>query len=193
MEWVPFGSVDSTTLRWLRVGETPLAFHLLAGDQPLGALQWNEPGGTRATATTNAAAWTLKRVGFLNPRVTVRVEGADANAAQLTVHLNYHRVDLADGGSYRFHRAGVLLPAWKVYRESGEEILHVEPVREGRKLAGGAVIAPAAATRLPEFALLVVLSWYFIALAWFEDEAIASLEAPDSAPAGAGAGPRAAR
>jgi len=189
VELTPFGSVDATSLRWLRRGERPLAFDLLAGDSPLGSLQWNEPGGTRAKATTSAASWTLKRIGFLNPRVTARVEGSDANAAQLTVHLNYHRIELAGGAAYRFHRAGVLVPAWKVYRDAGEEILHVEPVREGRTLAGGAVISPSSAAQLPEFPLLVVLSWYFIALAWFEDEAIASLEAPDSGPSPATAAP----
>ncbi len=180
MEFAGVASVDATSLRWLRRGEKPLEFDLLAGDQTLGALRWNEGTGTLATARTKGGVWTLKRVGFLNPRVTVRAEGSEENLAQLTVHLNYHQIEVKGGAVFRFHRAGVLVPAWKVYRDDGAELLHVEPVREGRRLAGGAVISPTTATGLPEFALLVVLSWYFIALAWFEDEALATLEGPDS-------------
>ena len=183
MEFAALGSVDATSLRWLRREDKTLQFDLLSGDRTLAVLRWNGPNGTLASATTATGVWTLKRVGFLNPRVTVRAQGAAEDLAELSVHLNYHRIQLKGGRAFRFHRAGVLIPAWKVYREDGAETLHVEPVRAGRKLEGGAVISPAASTALPEFLLLAVLSWYFIALAWFEDEAIATLEGPDSAPA----------
>jgi hypothetical protein len=186
MEFAAVSSVDATTLRWLRRGDRPLAFDLSSAERPLASLDWNADLGTLATARSKAGTWTLKRIGFLNPRVTVRAEGSDENLAQLTVHLNYHRIDVTGGGTFRFHRAGVLVPAWKVYRETGEEVLHVEPVREGRKLAAGAAIAPPAATSLPEFAVLVVLSWYFVSLAWFEDEALTPLEAPTFTPVSPG-------
>jgi len=112
--------------------------------------------------------------------VTVRAEGSTVDLARLSVHLNYHRIEIRGGPAYRFHRAGVLVPAWKVTEESGREVLHVEPVREGRKLEAGAVIAPTFAPALPGFPLLILLSWYFITLAWFEDEALATLEGPDA-------------
>jgi hypothetical protein len=146
-------------------------------------MAWRAGTGSRTTARTANGTWTLKRVGFLNPRVTLRAEGASSNAATLSVHWTYHRIEMSGGPSYRFHRAGVLLPAWQVTDEGGSEVLHVEPVREGRKLTAGAVIAPAAATHRPEFPLLVILSWYFIVLAWFEDEALVPLEGPALPPA----------
>jgi hypothetical protein len=175
-----FASVDATSLRWLRRSESPLAFDLLAGDQALASLRWRARNGTLVTVETALGTWTVKRVGFLNPRVTVRPEGGAVDLARLSVHWNYHQIEVVGGPAYRFHRAGVLVPAWKVTDASGREVLHIEPVREGRKLVGGAVIAPAASSRLPEFPLLVVLSWYFIVLAWFEDEAIVPLEGPDA-------------
>ncbi|MGA8302854.1 MAG: hypothetical protein WA691_07160 [Thermoplasmata archaeon] len=174
-----FDSVDVTSLRWLRRTKSPLEFELLAGEQSLMTLTWK--GGNAGSLTTARAAvgtWTLKRTGFLNPRVDVRVEGAPATVARLSVHWNYHRIDVPGGPSFRFHRAGILLPAWQITDPSGREVLHIEPVREGRKLVGGAVVAPSGA-RPAAFPLLVVVSWYFIVLAWFEDEALVPLEGAD--------------
>lgn len=144
-------------------------------------MAWKGGTGSLTTARTAAGAWTLKRTGFLNPTVTVRAEGASSNVLRLSVHWQYHRIEVTGGRAYRFHRAGLLLPAWQVTTEEGREVLHVEPVREERKLVGGAVIAPTDATALAEFPLLVLVSWYFIVLAWFEDEALVPLEGPSGA------------
>jgi hypothetical protein len=180
MVLAPFDSVDATSLRWLRQNEKPLEFDLLAGDRAVATLRWDAATGTLATVQTAQGAWTLKRVGFLNPQVTLRAAGATENLARLSVHWNYHQIEVTGGPAYRFHRAGVLVPAWQVTDASGHEVLHIEPVREGRKLAAGAVIAPPTAPKRPEFPLLVVVSWYFIVLAWFEDEALVPLEGPDA-------------
>ena len=180
MALAAFSSVDATSLRWLRGRDDPLEFALLSGDQALASLSWSGTGRTLATARVAGATWTLKRVGFLNPHVTVRAEGASTDLARLTVHFNYHRIELAGGRAFRFHRAGVLVPAWKVTDEAGRELLHIEPVRDGQKLVGGAVIAPKEATLTPDFPLLVVVSWYFIVLAWFEDEMLTPLEGADA-------------
>ena len=177
-----FASVDRSTLRWLRSRENPVEFTLSAGDSPVARMRWSQLGGSLATAETDQGSWTLKRGGFLNPHITVRKSGAGENLARLTVHLSYHAVELAEGISYRFHRAGLLVPAWKITTDAGREVLHIEPVREGRKLVGGAVIAAPTALNLPELLLLGVIGWYFIVLAWFEDEALVSLEGPESAP-----------
>ena len=75
------------------------------------------------------------------------------------------------------------MPAWQVTSRDGKEVLHVEPAREGRHLSAGAVVVAPDAMNLPELLLLTVLSWYFIVLAWFEDEtveALAPFEGPDA-------------
>jgi hypothetical protein len=177
-----FASVDRSTLRWLRSQEGPVEFTLLAGESPVARLRWLQHGGSLATAQTDQGLWTLKRGGFLNPHITVRKSGAGENLARLTVHLSYHAVELAGGNSYRFHRAGMLVPAWKITTDAGREVLHIEPVREGRKLVGGAVIAAPGSVDLPELLLLAVIGWYFIILAWFEDEALVPLEGADLKP-----------
>lgn len=173
-------SVDASALRWLRTSKTPVAFELSAGDTPIGRLTWARDAGSLATWTTSDGSTTLKRVGFFHPRVTARRANDPRDIARVSVHLNYHRIELTGGPGYRFHRAGLLVPAWQVTTESGVEVLHVEPVREGRDLAGGAVVAPEAASKRPELALLLALSWYVIVLSWFEDEALVPFEGPDA-------------
>lgn len=177
----PLSAVDRTTFRWLRTQERPAAFSLLSGDSVVATLDWSS--GERSLATLHSASdeWTLKRGGFLNPHITVRVQ--EAVRARLSVHLNHHQIDISGGRSYRFHRAGLLVPAWKVTTGAGQELLHVEPAREGRHLSAGAVVVSAGAADLPDLLMLMVLAWYFIVLAWFEDEtveALAPFEGPDA-------------
>jgi hypothetical protein len=181
MELASFAAVDRSALRWLRDREHPAAFSLLSGDSSVATLEWNAKGGSLATAKSVSDEWTLKRGGFLNPHVTVRSQ--NALVGRLSVHLNYHQIDVAGGRSYRFHRAGILLPAWEVTTPRGKEIFHVEPAREGRHLRAGAVVVAPEAKDLPDLLLLTVLAWYFIVLAWFEDEAVETLvpfEGPDA-------------
>jgi hypothetical protein len=181
MPLTPISSVDRSAFRWLRNGEHPIAFSLLSGEATVALLEWGPKGGSLATARGASDEWTLKRGGFLNPHITVRA--GEVVRARLSVHLNYHQIDLPGGRSYFFHRAGVLVPAWQVTSTTGKEVLHLEPAREGRHLRAGAVVVGPEATELPELLLLTVLSWYFIVLAWFEDEAVETLvpfEGPDS-------------
>jgi hypothetical protein len=177
----PLTAVDRTTLRWLRTREHPDAFSLLSGETTVATLEWAQRGGSLATLRSSLGDWTLKRGGFLNPHVTVRAD--EKTLARLSVHLNHHQIDEAGGRSYRFHRAGLLVPAWQVATPAGQELLHLEPVREGRHLSAGAVVVAPEGAELPDLLLLTAISWYFIVLAWFEDEAIETLapfEGPDA-------------
>ena len=185
MTLVPFATVDRSALRWLRTTDDPPAFTLLSGDQPIELLTWAKATGSLARAETSDSRWTLKRMGFLAPHLTLRVEGETADSARITRHTdtvarhvgeNYHRIDFAGGVPYRFHRAGVQVPAWQITTDDRTEIAHVEPVREGRKLTGAAVlVSPEGETR-PELAAVLAFAWYFVVLAWFEDEILLPLE-----------------
>jgi len=176
-----FASADVTALRWLRSADSPVEFSLSSGDIALGKLQWATRAGSLAHAETSAGRWTLKRGGFLNPHITLRSADSKTELARISVHLNYHSVQFTGGSTYRFHRAGILLPAWQLTTSSGTELVHLEPVREGRKLTGGAVVSTPSGASCTDLAALLVLSWYFIVLAWFEDEALVPLEVLDAA------------
>ncbi len=175
---VPLASVDRSTMRWQRTSETPLEFVLSSGESPVARLRWAHAGGSLASLDYADGSWTLKRGGFLNPHITVRRSAAGEVLARLTAHLSHHAIELPGGPTFRFHRAGMLVPAWKVSRDDGTELLHIEPVREGRRLEGGAVIASEEGAKFSGLLLLIALAWHFIVLAWFEDEALVPLEGP---------------
>jgi hypothetical protein len=193
MAFVPLSSVDGSSLRWLRTGESPPTFTLSAEDGPLAELAFARATGSLARAGTAAAQWTLKRSGFLISHLTLRLAGAPADTARITLHAdiradvrgenvtagrigdNYHRVDFVDGAKFRFSRSGVQTPAWKIRTEAGVELAHIEPVREGRRLISGAVVVSPEGRTEPKLLAVLLFTWYFIVLAWFEDEILAPL------------------
>ncbi len=180
---VPFSSVDRSALRWIRTAEGPEEFTLSAEDQPLMVLRWSKRGAGSARAETAGGTWFLEKRGFLNPHLTLHATETGPALARVSVHLNYHRIEFAGGGQYRFHRAGLLVPAWQITTPEGTELVHLEPTRETRKLEGGAVLVTPAGVASADLPALLVLSWFFVVLAWFEDEAMIPLEGPN-APAG---------
>lgn len=172
MAFTPLASVDREALRWLRPDPASLEFQLLSGSTRLGTLAWSKPHGSLAVARVAEREFSIKRVGFLNPHVTVRAPGDTKDLARLSGHLGHHRIELVGGSSYDLRRAGLLVPAWQLSAADGTEQLHLEPVREGHRLDGGTIQVSAPARDRPELPLLLVLTWYFIVLSWREDEAV---------------------
>lgn len=184
MPLVPFASVDRSALRWLRTGETVAEYTLLSGDAAVATIRWARRRGAGAVAETADGAWALGRHGFFVPHLTARRTPDAPPVARLTNHLGHHRIEIGGGASYRLRRAGLLLPAWSLTTERGEEVAHLEAAGETRRLDGGAVIVAPGTIAPAELLLLLLLSWYLIALLWFEDEAVEALvplEGPDAA------------
>lgn len=160
----------SEPLRWVRGPGEPLAFELLHDDGVVARLQWRKPHGSLASAQTVRKTWSLKRSGFLNPVVSVR--DGERPVARLTVHLHESRLELGGGRVFALRRAGLLVPAWHVLAPDATKLFDIEPVRDGRRLEGALVTAGPTPVGGDERALLIVLAWYFIVLAWVEDEAL---------------------
>jgi hypothetical protein len=181
---IPFASVDTTALRWLRTSEAPVAYELRSGDDLIARLSRARHGGSLVHAETSEGSWTLKRVGFLHPRVTARKEGAPGDVAVLDIHWRRTSVRVGNGRSFAFERAGLAVPAWQFLTADGVRLVHIEPVRSGRSLVGGAVSVGPSGTRLAELPVLLLVGWYYIMQEWFEDEAVAAGEALLEASAG---------
>ena len=176
MPLVPFSSVDRSALRWIRADGPANGFDLLAGDARVASIRWTPHAESTATLERSDGTWQLEHRGFLNPHIAVRGSPDGPRLARLSVHLGHHAIDVRGGGSYRFQRAGLLVPAWSVSGPDQRELVHLEPVRSGRTLEGGAVVVDPGAVDRADLLLLVVLAWYFVVLAWFEDETVATLE-----------------
>jgi hypothetical protein len=171
MDFIPWTEGDRSNLRWVRTKDHPAAFELRSERGVLTSMEWATRSWSLAVARGVDFRWSLKRTGFLYPRVVVRPERATKPLADLHGEGTHHRIRTARG-SYRFGRAGLLVPAWEVSGRNGGWALHLEPVREGRRLEGGILELGSAPLELDELRLLAALSWYFIVLAWFEDETI---------------------
>ena len=171
----PFASVDPTAMRWIRPVADKQSYELRAGDTLLARLEWAGRVGSLAHATTADQTWTLKRGGFLQPHVTVRDAGGQ-DRARLSMHLSAGTLEVPGGGAYRFRRAGLLVPAWQFWDPAGRQIVHIEPVAERTRLSGGLIQVDPEFAKHPVLPLLVTVGWYFIVLAWFEDEAARASE-----------------
>jgi hypothetical protein len=68
-------------LEWLQPKAFERSFELVSGETLLATLAFRSAFGTLAEAVTADGSWTFKRVGFLNPRITVRQAGGLDDAA----------------------------------------------------------------------------------------------------------------
>jgi len=68
-------------LYWIQPKTLSRHFELRTDDATLGRLDFETAFGSLATARTASRAWSLKRVGFFKPLVTVRVAGTETNIA----------------------------------------------------------------------------------------------------------------
>ena len=167
---------DTDNLRWTRTGE-PHTYQLQSGEDVVASLHWERPVETHATAQAEGVHWALRRRGFLSPSVAVQDADAGKEVALLHIHLNSSLLQIAGGATYRWSRTGFWVPAWEFQDPAGQELIDIEPVREGSRLDGGLVeVSPKGKTD-PNLLLLLVLGWYFIVQAWIEDEAVAASRA----------------
>lgn len=70
-----FSPMDVHEAEWLQPHSSERRFDLVADGETLARLTFRSRCGSFATAETRDGRRTFKRVGFMNPRVTVRAEG----------------------------------------------------------------------------------------------------------------------
>ncbi|MGI0132745.1 MAG: hypothetical protein ACREDK_06620 [Thermoplasmata archaeon] len=164
-----FESVDRSTFRWLRREGAPTAFDLLSGDDLVASLTWARTHGTLANGGTASDHFTLKREGFLAPHVLAR-DPRGGVIARLDLHL---RSSLLTVGTTSFvlRRKGLLILAWQLATLTGAPLLHIETVAEHGALKGGVVAVEPAARDMGSLPLMLLVSWYYLVQAWFEEEA----------------------
>ncbi len=170
MPLAPFAQVDRSAFGWLRSRDHPAGFTLSSGQQPVAQLDWPAVGSSPVALETADGRGSLDRAGFLGPRIVLRGPAVGDGPGPVLAQAEHHVVHLADGSSYRIHRAHLLVPAWKISDSLGAEVAHLEPVADGRRLAAGAVVVATGCADLPGLLPLLVVAWYFLALVWFEDE-----------------------
>ena len=139
-------------------------YELRAGDAVIATLGWETAWGSLATGETAEGRWTLKRAGFLRPRVMVRMAGSKTQAAIVTLHWDANGdVKLADGHEFRWTRMSFWRSAWAFTDTRGQPLLVFKPKFD--MLGSKAEIeVKAQALSLPDLSLLTLLGWYLMVL-----------------------------
>jgi hypothetical protein len=153
---------QENSLKWVSTGKLESQLQTSSGEV-LAKLIWKSHWSSLATGESANGSWTLKRAGFLRPRVTIRSEGMDANVAEMQVDWNGGgEVHFANGTPFQLSRKGFWNPGLGVFSASGEEILSVRPNLSDRE---GSVTITQVAIDNQTKSLLAILSWYVAILA----------------------------
>jgi hypothetical protein len=158
---------------WVGHGLAKRSYELRSDSETFATLRWETAFGSRATARTRAATWTLKRIGFFNPKVTVRAPEVETDLA--VYHPDWignGRVELPGGRTWRWKCLGFWRSKYGFTDESGEPLIEYHANTLKLPATAKLVVTPRALA-LAEFSLLVVLGWYVTVLT-FDDMMVAA-------------------
>jgi hypothetical protein len=151
--------------RWVQRDLADRRYELRAGGSVVATLRWERAWGSLATGETAEGRWTIKRTGFLRPRVTVREAGSETQVALVSLHSGgtTGEVKLADEHEFRWngmtpHRAECAFTS-----VAGEPLVTFRP-RFVMMQSEAEIEIEKRALALPELSLLALLGWYLIVL-----------------------------
>lgn len=153
---------SSKSLTWEQSGK--LASRLVVGGETVATLTWAKSWGSLATGESADGEWTLKRSGFLRPRVTVRENGADSNLAVLSIGwAGEGALVFSDGETFQLKRSGFWHPEWSILDSTGRRLLLLKPDLGWKKKQALVEVEDAAAVS-KRTSLLAIVGWYVIIL-----------------------------
>ncbi len=176
----PLSDMAGQPLYWVQPHALRRRFELRDPDGDLVAtLRFERTLGTLATAESAAGTWTFKRTGFLNPQVTVRHAGLEANLAVYQPRFwGGGRLSLADGRAYDWEAFNLWRTQWGFVAPGGQRLFVLRPGSETSQLTDlfkkQAIVefeSPGEAADL--LLLMICLGWYLLVM-YYEDSAATS-------------------
>jgi len=155
---------------WIQPEILSRRFELRAERSVFGSLSFRTAFGSLATAESATGSWTFKRVGFLSPRVTVRVAGSNDDLAIYWPRLRGDGwLEFPGGTRYHWQTANFWGSAWG-FSDAQQGLLFV--LRPGvEKPSWSDLLKTQAQVEieqrghdLAELPLLVMLGWYLLIL-----------------------------
>lgn len=168
---------SSVPLEWIQPKTFQNRYELRAGENLAATLEFPKTFGSLAIATAADGRWTFKRVGFFNPRITVRVEGQEAELAV------YHPKWTGTEGKLQISSGEVF--TWKVanfwatqfvWLAGDQPLILFRPGVEDTHMSdwfknqARVEIQPEAGS-LKQVSLLVLMGWYLMILKQQDDAA----------------------
>jgi hypothetical protein len=170
MEFAPMKRLATDPAEWRGHGTFKRAYELRSDAALYATLKWESALGSLAQAQAAEASWTLKRVGFFNPRATVRAPDSETDLA--VFHPNWvgnGRVELTGGRTWRFQCLNFWHSKYGFIDDAGESLIEYQANVFKTPPTAKVVVSPLALT-LRELPLLVVLGWY-VTILTFDDAA----------------------
>jgi hypothetical protein len=100
-------------LIWSRTKRPGRPYALTRDGEEIASFELRSMFGTRAVGECGGSRWTLRRVGFFRPKVTVEVEGTDRYVAVVELKWNADRsIHTERGEVFEWKRASVWGSAW---------------------------------------------------------------------------------
>jgi len=179
-------TADAAQLHWVQPRASERQFELRSQEGVVASLRFEKACGSLATAGSHAGSWTFKRAGFLNPRVTIRLAGANPDLGVFWPRFaGGGWLDLANGGRFHWKSTNLWSSEWG-FLNAREEPLFVLRLGGGRqkppdllKTQASIEIMPRG-QGLPELPLLMALAWYLTILQK-EDATVAIIAATSAA------------
>jgi hypothetical protein len=164
--------IAPATLYWVQLSAMKYEFELRSGDELHGKLRWEKAFGSLASATSDDGEWTFKRVGFLNPRVTIRQPGSDLDIAIFKPGWTGSGVlEFPNGRRFQWEHKDFWRLEW-IFEEAGQELMRLKSKAGSLKMKVGVDLSPSV-KNLPEASLLASLGMYLLVL-MRDDSAAAS-------------------
>lgn len=148
-------------LQWVKLDRASGGGYALRdGEDTVATLRFRSSWGTFATAESADGAWTFKRVGFLQTRVTIRASG---NEDEIAVFKNNSwtgggTLELPDG-QHLTADTNCWMTKFSFSAETGEPLVRFTRIGGLLKLSSNVEVLPAGAAFLAA-PWLVMLGWY---------------------------------
>jgi len=151
------------TLHWVQLRVVRHEFELRSEDELYGTLRWEKTFGSLAAAASDDGQWRFKRVGFLNPRVTVRQPGSDLDIAIFKPGWTGSGVlEFPSGRRFKWEHKDSWRLEW-IFEEAGQELMRLKSKAGSLKMKVRVDISPSV-KNLPEASLLASLGMYLLVL-----------------------------
>lgn len=159
--------LGDTPLRWQQPSASKMEYELLADETLAGTLRFRSMFGSLATAESADGCWTFKRVGFWQPKVTVRVCDTPSDLATFTNNT------WSGGGTLTLADGRRLLASTNMWTTQYELKTETEASLVRYKLRGvihlsSTVEIQPTAVGMPELPWLVPFGWYLAVLMYMD-------------------------
>jgi len=151
-------SAKSKSFKWTQSGKVST---LTSNGEVYAQVTWVRSSGSLATAESGDGRWTLKRVGFLRPRVTVRIEGSQSDLAMVAMEWSGGgNIVFSDGPAFSFRSVGFWRPELVITDSAGNRVLTITPSAVHMTREATLELKDETASSSIHVSLLAILGWY---------------------------------